>query len=448
MPLSSIGFGVDPFGSGQFGMGDWAEQVTWKIIPDFYKELDNNNLGSLVDKPLRKFIDSIKPLFQELRIKLYRFPTLWDSIKCPLPQLPALAYNIGIDISSTQTIELKNIVTAPFTISEVVRGSISLTTGNISTINSDNFTIINVVGNGFQIGEKIVGASSGKSAEIISITDAGTSKVLRVKTFQVGETVKGLTTSSRGVIGSVSTDIITIDSITGSGFLNGETLSGLTSEASAVVNGITIDGKSESFLRSQVLNAPQLFLNKGTDKGYKIAAAFEGLIVDITPLWAEDCGPDPLKRLLTIEDPDGSSYITYYDHIASDMVSADKFYIDPFDAWPRKVESVQIRPDLPGGRCRSYSLRLYFRTPDNTEIEDYDSVSLRVKRNLERFRPIHVRFDSIRFDGPSDSSGDWLTGPVIAENNDTAIFTTSVIGDLRDSSSAWSITNFNATSES
>src|SRR5882672_6477293 len=93
---SSIGFGHQPFGSEPFGSADWSEEVLWKTIPEFYRNEDLNAPG-LVPNPLRGFIDSIKPLFQEIRLILQRFPSLWDANKCPFPQLPALAYNVGLD---------------------------------------------------------------------------------------------------------------------------------------------------------------------------------------------------------------------------------------------------------------------------------------------------------------------------------------------------------------
>ena len=146
---SSIGFGYNPFGDHEFGVGDWAEEMLWKNIPEFNRNADvDGPTGSLVAQPLRKFTNAIKPSYQELRDKWGQFTTLWDAGKVPLGSLPQLAYNVGITVDPT---------------------------------------------------------------------------------------------------------------------------------------------KPEGLQRSSVLNASQLWINKGTDKGYQITAAFEGLLVDITPLWGETC---------------------------------------------------------------------------------------------------------------------------------------------------------------
>ena len=163
---SSIGYGKNPYGYAKggspfkkggaypfqmdvgFGLGDWAEEVTWKIIPAFYRDEDGTE--GTVPEPLRGLIDAIKPMLNEL-LKTWRaFPTLWDSQKVPLAQLPALAYNIGAVVDST---------------------------------------------------------------------------------------------------------------------------------------------KQERFQRAEVLNSPLLYVNKGTDLGYQILAAFEDLLVEIVPLWAESKEP-------------------------------------------------------------------------------------------------------------------------------------------------------------
>jgi len=151
VPDSSIGWGHNPFGSHQFGFGDWAEEMLWKAIPETYRDCDEEGpTGSSVQQPLRKFQSALKPSYQDLRIKWHQFLTLWDAIRVPLDQLPQLAYNVGITVDPT---------------------------------------------------------------------------------------------------------------------------------------------KSEGLQRSSVLNASTLWVNKGTDKGYDITAAFEGLLVTTTPLWAQTCGP-------------------------------------------------------------------------------------------------------------------------------------------------------------
>lgn len=151
---SSIGFGHNPFGAHQFGFGDWAEEMLWKTLPEFYREVDEAGpSGSIIKQPLRQFQNALKPSYQELRVKWHQFPFLWDALVVPLDQLPQLGYNVGINVDPT---------------------------------------------------------------------------------------------------------------------------------------------KPEDLQRSSVLNASQLWANKGTDKGYEITGAFEGLVATITPLWAETCAPASL----------------------------------------------------------------------------------------------------------------------------------------------------------
>ena len=444
------------------------KKVLWKVIPQFYRTADLNAPG-LVPTPLRGFIDSIKPLFQEIRINWQEFPSLWDANKCPFPQLPALAYNVGLSISSVETIQLTDILLAPFDLAEQIVGSQSRTTGIISPPVSgplgNPLTIIAIVGSGFKVGETITGKTSGQSATIIAVSVSGNNQLLTISTFIVGEivtllpsielietpngaTLAGSASSPRATVGSISQNTINVTAVTGVGFTNGDVITGLTSNASAIVNGITIDGKSEQFLRSQVLNASQLWINKGTNKGYSIVAAFEGLLVDITPLWSTSCAPDPNGELLTIFPPTPGTYLSYYDDEIADFLSTDTLFNNTFDAWPLNVDSVKVKPNFPGGTCRSHSLNLFFFTPDNTEIENFDAISQRILTNLSNFQPIHVNFNSITFDGPRASSQSWYQGPIIADSYAAGDWNTQIIGALETSSQAWMSYSFNASTSS
>lgn len=441
---SSIGFGYQPYGSEQFGGSDWAEEVTWKIIPEFYRELDAKQSG-LVSQPLRKFIDSIKPFLQDIKVKFDLFPNLWDAQRCPFPQLPALAYNVGIAITSIQTLSLADIAGPPFTFGEVVRGSQTGTTGFLTGVSGTAFTFSGVSGVGFRAGESITGQASGRMAVIETVTGSPPSQGVTIRTFVVGETIRGGTTATKGVVGSVSTSSINVDTVTGLGFANGETITGETSGVSGIVNGISSDGKSERLLRSQVLNASQLWINKGTTKGYGIVAAFEGLFVIVTPLWSDGCGPDPNGELLTAEPPEPGTYLTYFDTVPADTIGMDILFETPATAWPHDVDSVIVQPGLPEGRCRSHTLDLYFFAPDDEEIEDFDAVSARILTSLERFRPIHVNFSRVRFDGPSAASQTWRVASVVAESYASGGWVSPVTGAQNVASQSWSITSLQAT---
>lgn len=437
--FAKIGFGNQVYGFHPFGSADWSEEVTWKIIPEFYRNEDANGQNGLVPNPLRGFVDAIKPLFQEIQAKWEIFPLLWDANKCPFPQLPALGYNVGIDITSAQNLQLSQISSAPFTIGERISGSSSNSTGYLSNVNQLTFTIISVSSPGFKIGETLTGTSSNSTAVVASVSGSGSTQTITVQAFIIGETVIGGTSGTRATVGAISSSNVNVDTVTGTGFINGEFITGSTSKASAAINGITSDGKTPGLLRSQVLNAPQLWVTKGSAKGYAIIAAFEGLLVLVTPLNSQTCAPDPNGELLTLDTPALGSYMTYFDKVISDKIRTDTLYNSPEDAWPYDVDSVRLLPGLPSGIDRSYSLRLYFFTPDDTEIEDFEAVASRLLTNLEKFRPLHVKFDDISFYGPSASTQSWISSNVYSEASSAVAWNTSISGSLIGASNSWSL---------
>jgi len=282
---SSIGFGFQSFGQFPFGSADWAEEVTWEITLEFYKE-DDAKCELDPPEPLRKFINALKPQFQEIKDRYEQFPDLWDANKVPIAQLDNLGYNFDIFPS---------------------------------------------------------------------------------------------------------------------------------------------ENKSEGLRRSEVLNAIQFFLNKGIDNGYEIAAAFSGLIVTITPYWSTDCG-DPNAAL---QEAGPSEFFPRFDSFPADLIPADTIFTDFYEKWPWRVDWIDP--------CRTSWLDLFFFTPDDTEIEDFSAVAEDVINNVERVRPIHVRINSIRFNGPSVSGGGW-TISVAGENAASAGgWTISVIGDKNVVGGGWTI---------
>jgi len=101
---SSIGFGHNPFGHHQWGLGDWAEEMLWKNMPVVYQDCDESGpAGSAVQLPLRAFQTALKASYQDIRVKWLNFPFLWDAIKVPLDQLPQLGYNVGINVDPTKS---------------------------------------------------------------------------------------------------------------------------------------------------------------------------------------------------------------------------------------------------------------------------------------------------------------------------------------------------------
>lgn len=191
-------------------------------------------------------------------------------------------------------------------------------------------------------------------------------------------------------------------------------------------NVIPSTQKDEALQRAEVLNAIQFFINKGIDAGYEIAAAFSGLIVDITPIWADSCAPG---ANLQIAGP--TIFYPTFDAIAADVVPLDSTFSDYYALWPGKLSW-----EIP---CRTSKLRLFFRTPDDTEIENFSAVAEDVVNNVERVRPIHVEIDRLRFDGPRAVGGGW-TVSVNAEN--AAVgggWTVPVIGERRAVGGGWTV---------
>jgi len=263
---STIGFGFQPFGQYPWGSSDWAEEVLWRILPIWMRDSDAQAPG-LVDMPLRSWIDTIKPYFEEIRFKWSIFPDLMDAQFCPLSNLPQLAYTFGLPEQDEE--------------------------------------------------------------------------------------------------------------------------------------------KSEALRRSEILNATTLYRNKGTDLGYEIMAGFEGLVVEITPIWAETKLPG--AALIEGDDyPSGTEFVADFDDFPADALPADATFDDPFARWPAFLDI--------DGICRTHRLRLFFTTVDDTEIKDFTGTSQRVLQAIERVRPIHVIIDAATFDGTRGVGGGWSIS-VQAENS-------------------------------
>lgn len=68
------GFGSGSFGSGPFGMYDWARQVLWRDLPDIDRRIDAEQANGA----LEKWQESIMPLFEELLRFAYDFEQIRD----------------------------------------------------------------------------------------------------------------------------------------------------------------------------------------------------------------------------------------------------------------------------------------------------------------------------------------------------------------------------------
>lgn len=189
--------------------------------------------------------------------------------------------------------------------------------------------------------------------------------------------------------------------------------------------GITLDtAKPEALQRSEVLNASQLFLHKGTDLGYTIVAAFEGLLVEITPLWAN--GQDP-GSALTPTGP--TTFVAQYDEVPADDIPADAVYDDRFAIWPTGLYVT--------GSVRTAKLRLvFYPTADQTQDFDPD-VAARIAGRLTRLKPIYVEIDRIVFDGLRGSSQTWIED-VDGGDHGVGMWSGPVVGTEHAASAAWS----------
>lgn len=184
--------------------------------------------------------------------------------------------------------------------------------------------------------------------------------------------------------------------------------------------------KSEALRRAEVLNAIQFFISKGLDQGYEIAAALSGLLVEITPLWAESCAPGAATQA------DGPTvFIPTFDSIPADASALDTTFSDFYEVWPGRL--TWIDP------CRTSRLELFFTSPDDTEIDNFSAVAEDIINNVERVRPIHVIIERYRFDGPRAVAGGW-TISVKAEGAATGGgWSLPVTGERRVTGGGWTI---------
>lgn len=379
---SAIGFGFQYFGEFPFGSADWAEEVSWKILPAFYKE-DDAKAAFTPSEPLRKLIDSYKPQLQHIIDRFERIPDLWDANKVPLPQLENLAYNFDIPITAVKS-----------------------TQETVYTVGSTSSTL----------------ALSTLSVSLPASIEPGTFKLLATTT-KYGNAV-----ARDDGNGNINAGVL----LTNGGSINYETgaMVGTTTTLAAnstVAISYTYTIKDENLLRSEVLNAIQFFINKGLDKGYDIAGAFSGFLVSTTPLWADGCDSNP-----NLSTTGPTTFFPRFDSFSADDVATDETFTDIYARWPKTLSWT-----VP---CRSSKLNLYFFSLDGSEIEpdDFSVLVEDIIRNVERVRPIHVEINNYRFDGPGSTGGGW-TIPVTTSGSIGGGWTIPVVGSLITTGGGWTI---------
>lgn len=193
----------------------------------------------------------------------------------------------------------------------------------------------------------------------------------------------------------------------------------------AATIGVELDPtKSELLQRAEVLNAPQLFLHKGTDLGYQILAAFEDLLIEITPLWADDCGPG---AALSTAGP--VLFEPHFDDVPMDAMPLDVTFDEQYAAWPYSLYAID--------KCRSHSLRLTLYPRDDPQ-QDFDpDVAGRIAARLLRYKPIHVDIERVTFDGLRGSSQPWINPLVLADNSAVGMWLGPVTVRQRVSTQPW-----------
>jgi len=599
---SSIGFGHNPFGHHQWGLGDWAEEMLWKNMPVVYQDCDESGpAGSAVQLPLRAFQTALKASYQDIRVKWLNFPFLWDAIKVPLDQLPQLGYNVGINVDPTKSEGLQRSsvrnasqlwvnkgtdkgyeLTAAFegllvtitplwaetcgpanhilgTIGDTFQSFDLATTllqprpvspgtlnievitkygtpesiiddemanligvGNeanglltkLNIISATTLSLVSLVGvmiagdtitQGTNTGLILESIGTQITIQTISFTGFGIGPIVDVTTgatatvtsifpdvLSQNETFIGQSSGTTAVMRDFRTSFMVIDRITSlAGFTNGETLRGLTSGRFAVagasapvvpgplqwrLNLINVVGTFNvadeltgsvtgvvavvcetcplgiTFVRVELITQPGFTVGENVSVGPNTGTIesiekgtidyIGGTMVGTTvPL---EAGSDIVSkpRLITTGP---TQFLALFDENIADVIPLDLIESDRYDKWPITLHPIRVRSGvLTQGECRSYSLRLFFETPDNTEVENFLDVAARIELALERFRPLHVRFDKISFDGARASSQVWRTGQVLADSSAAAVWFSPVVGDQRASSQVWNTGPFSA----
>jgi hypothetical protein len=319
---------------------------------------------------------------------------------------------------------------------------------------------------------------------ILDTTSGATATVLTASADVLvrGETFEGLTSGTTAVMRDFNGSYMIMDHVsTPTGFTPGETVRGQTSGSYAVAGAATVlvqgplqqrldlstivgaftvgdeitGGTSTAVGIVRLVNPTSIFVDTVTLPGFTIgetiATGGNSATVDVIDLGSIDyisgCMTGRTSNLLPgsviravvdLQTTGPTQFIPHYDEVSADLIPMDDVQSDRYAKWPITYRPVRINGGiLTGGECRSHSLRLHFFTPDNTEIDEFSDVAARIVLALEVFRPLHVTFDRISFDGARASSQVWRTGAIAAESLAAAVWTTSVVGNQLASSQVW-----------
>lgn len=322
--------------------------------------------------------------------------------------------NTTITGSGTITAILPNVITA----GETIVGQSSGATAVMRDFRGI-FSVIDRISTlgGFTPGEYLLGSTSGQftiagtAIELIPGPLRARLDLSGASPSSVGDEVTGITSGAVGIVEAVSGSTIFVELITKPGFQAGETLSAGPETISVVDFGI-ID---------------------------YISGQMTGITV---PLQAGSS----INSVVDLRATGPTQFLANFDDVIADIIPLDNVQSDRYSKWPFTLTPVRLASGiLTRGECRSYSLRLFFFPPDNSEIEVTIDVARRIDLALEQFRPLHVRFDKISFDGNRASSQVWRTGPITSGSAAVAVWSAPVTGAKLASSQVWTTGPFSAT---
>jgi hypothetical protein len=269
-------------------------------------------------------------------------------------------------------------------------------------------------GNGFTVGETLFSSTSGGYATAGAST-ALVEGPLRIKltlgsvvnTFAVEDEITGAISGSTGVVRQVvGTTTLWVDTITTPGFSVTETIT-TTTPASAAITAI------------------------GTATVDYISGKMEGQTVFLQ-------ANSTVNSIVDLATTGPTQFLPHFDTVPTGAIPMDDVQSDRYTEWPVAYDPVRIKNGiLTRGESRSHSLQLFFSTPNNTEIDEFIGVMDRINLSLERFRPIHVNFDKISFDGARAASQLWRTGAIISSSAATSVWVAPVLGVQLASSQVW-----------
>jgi tail protein P2 I len=287
-----------------------------------------------------------------------------------------------------------------------------------STASTASGTIISIVGSVFNMlvtygaftTGAITDAQSGATATVTAVNAPVTGA------FITAAIVSGAPSGATGIIRAVTANSIQVEVITTPNFATGDTLTQAGSSPTTAIIG------NASFGSINYLT--------GTMTGTTWSLAPNSVVnADV---------------ILTTTAP--TQFLPQYDLVPADLIPVDDVQTDQYGLWPIYSNPISIiNGILTSGNCRSYSLRLFFFAPNNTEIENFVDVANSLVAGLQTFQPIHVRLDSVTFSGTTAPSQLWWTNEIIAESFAINTWTVNITATEFASSQIWTMSTMTAT---